>query len=97
MDLLTGCPKATGILQAIRTMGPNAVAADEITSEEDTMALLHAAHCGVRLVCTAHATSIREFQCRPVYQRLMESRVFQTVLVLDAQKRYRIERMKNDA
>lgn len=97
MDLLTGCPKDTGILQAIRTMGPHAVAADEITSEEDTVALLRAAHCGVRLVCTAHAASMREFQSRPVYQRLIKNRIFQTVLVLDAQKRYRIERMKHDA
>lgn len=93
MDLLTGCPKAIGIERAIRTMGPECVAVDEITSEEDCRALLRAAYCGVRLAATAHAASIQDFSSRRVYQMLIENRIFQTFLVLNRDKAYTLERM----
>ena len=90
-DVLTGCPKTSGILQAVRTMGPEAVAVDEITEETDCQAILRAAGCGVRLLATAHAGSLQEFRSRRIYEPLAE--VFQNVAVLRKDQTYQVERV----
>jgi len=93
MDVLTGCCKQIGIPRLLRTMGPACIAVDEITEQEDVQALLHAANCGVRLLATAHAASVSEFQNRPVYRPLVESRIFSTLVVLQKNNTYTMERM----
>ena len=93
MDVLTLCPKTTGIEMLLRTMGPAYIAMDEITAQEDTSALLHAVGCGVQLLATAHATSIQDLRKRLIYQPLIEQEIFQTVFVLSRDQHYRIERM----
>lgn len=93
MDILYGCPKAVGIETMLRTMGPDYLAVDEITAEEDCQALLRAANCGVRFLATAHGASMKDIVCRSVYRSLVENRVFRTVLLLHADKTYTLERM----
>lgn len=93
MDVLTGCPKSAGINMVLRTMGPACIALDEITAQADTQALLHAVGCGVRLLATVHASSLSDLRRRPVYRPLMESGLFETALVLRADKTFQTERM----
>lgn len=94
MDVLSRCPKAQGIQRVLRAMGPEWIAVDEITAPEDCDALSEAAGCGVKLVATAHASSIADLQRRSVYRRLLETEVFQQVLVLDADRTWHRERVK---
>jgi len=93
MDVLWGAPKAQGIEMVLRSMGPNWVAVDEITAPEDSAAMLEAFGCGVRLIATAHASSIHDFLRRNIYQPLVQRRVFDTVYVLNADRSFRTERM----
>lgn len=93
MDVLTGLPKPIGIGMVLRTMGPEYIAVDEITAEADCEAMIHAANCGVRLIATAHAAGIQDLKMRTVYRSLLDRHVFQTLLVLAADKSYRMERM----
>ena len=93
MDILTGCEKAVGIGMLLRTMGPSCIAVDEITAEEDTEALIHAGWCGVRLLATAHAASVKDLIARPIYHRLASSKLFDHILVLHRDKSWREERM----
>lgn len=93
MDILSGCPKATGVEIVLRTMGPNCIAVDEITAERDCDALVQASNCGVWLLATAHAASGSDYRSRTVYHRLVEHRIFNTLLVLHADKTYHVERM----
>lgn len=93
MDVLTGCPKSLGIDRALRTMGPQWVAVDEITAEEDCEALLRAVGCGVKLLATAHASSQQDLDRRPVYRKLREMELFSQVLVLNNAKQWHLERM----
>lgn len=93
MDVLTGCPKSSGIDMVLRTMGPACIAVDEITAASDTEALVQAVGCGVRLLATAHAASVDDFRCRPVYRPLLEYRIFQTILVMHRDKSYVTERL----
>ncbi len=92
-DVLSGCDKKYGIPMLLRTMGPACIAVDEITEPEDVKALLEAANCGVRLMATAHASSLEDYHRRLVYKPLWENRVFDTVVVLDRYNRYTAERM----
>lgn len=92
-DILSGSPKGQGIELLLRTMGPATIAVDEITSQEDCKGLLHALWCGVDLIATAHAGSVRDFLKRPVYKPLIDSRVFSTVLVMLPDKSWREERL----
>lgn len=92
-DIMTGCSKNDGLDAVLRTMGPDWVAVDEITAKEDCEALIRAANCGVRLLATAHAGSICDFQERKVYRPLLDQRIFRKALVLRADKSWKWERM----
>lgn len=94
MDVLTGCPKACGVERVLRTMGPQWIAVDEITAEEDCEALLHALGCGVKLLATAHAASRQDLKKRPIYRELLQKGVFSEILVLNSGKKWHMERMK---
>lgn len=92
-DVLSGAPKAIGVEMVLRTMGPQWIAVDEITAQEDCRALLQARGCGVKLLATAHAGSLEEFVNRPVYRSLVDNRVFDYLVVLQRDKSYRTERI----
>ena len=93
MDILLGAPKTQGIDMVLRSMTPDWIAVDEITAQEDTEAILSAFGCGVKLIATAHASSVHDFSRRSIYQPLIQNRVFETVFVLHPDKTYRVERM----
>lgn len=92
-DVLTGCTKAQGIEILIRTMGPSVIAVDEITSEQDCQALLKAGWCGVDLLATAHAAGREDLYTRPVYRPLVNSQLFDTLVILQPDKSFKAERM----
>lgn len=92
-DILTGCAKAEGIEMVLRSMAPECIAVDEITAKRDCDALVHAGWCGVRLLATAHASSLRDLKGREVYRPLWETGLFTNVLVMRPDKSWRLERM----
>lgn len=93
VDILTGCPKAYGMETVLRVMNPEYIAVDEITSSEDSAAIIHCAYCGVRLLATAHAGSLDDFRKRPVYRPVLESGVFEHIAVMHPDKTYHVEEM----
>lgn len=93
MDVLSGCPKAEGMEMVLRTMGPQWIAVDEITAQEDAMAMLQTANCGVRLLATAHGSEPGDLRRRKVYRTLLEQGVFDYLLILNRDKSWRMERM----
>ena len=93
-DVLTGCSKAQGIEQVLRTMSPGTIAVDEITAEADCEALMHAGWCGVDLIATAHASCMRDLLARPVYRPIVESRLFDRVIILQQDKSWKEERLR---
>ena len=93
VDVLTNCGKAQGVISALRSMGPQWIAVDEITSKEDCNALLEAGWCGVSLLATAHARDKLDLLTRPVYQPIVKSGLFDTLVFLQQDKSWRMERM----
>lgn len=96
-DVLDGCSKAEGLMRLLRTMSPQALAADEITAPEDLSALSVAANCGVPVLATAHGDSIQQLFRRPLYRRIWEEQLFQQVILIqmeDGNRRYQVEELK---
>lgn len=93
IDVLSGCGKKHGIDCMLRAMGPDTIAVDEITAESDCEALIHAANCGVTILASAHAASIRDLRTRPIYRSLMEQEIFENAVVMRKDKSYRTERL----
>lgn len=93
LDILSGCPKKIGIEILLRAMGPETIAIDEITAEEDCEALLHAGWCGVRLIATAHASNISDLRTRPLYRTLIRQNLFEHVIIIGRDKSLHEERM----
>ncbi len=61
-DVLCGCPKSEGIMLALRSMSPEIIICDEIG--RDHAAVEQCLFCGVKLIASAHAGSIRELKRR---------------------------------
>lgn len=92
-DVLSGCKKSEGIEAMLRNMCPDTIAVDEITAQEDCHALLHAGWCGVKLLATAHAANREDLYNRAVYRPIVESRIFDTLIVLHSDKTWHCERL----
>lgn len=91
-DILTGCGKDEGIDMMLKTMGPVCIAVDEISSEKDCAALFKAGWSGVSLLATAHAGGMEELKKRPVYQPIMETRLFDHIVCLNRDKTWYLEK-----
>ena len=75
-DVITGCPKAEAAMMLVKTMSPDAVVLDEITSERDVQAVLYCSRCGAAVFASAHASGLADFQIRPLYRSVWESQAF---------------------
>lgn len=93
VDIMAGCRKEQGIIAALRSMNPDVIAVDEITAEDDCNALVHAGWCGVRLIATAHAGCREDLFCRPMYRPIIESKLFDTLIIMQQDKSWQSERM----
>lgn len=91
-DVLSGCSKNKGIIMLLRNMTPSVIAVDEITAEEDCTSLLEAGWCGVELYATAHARNLKDLYSRKIYLPLVQSGIFENIVVLNEDKSWRLER-----
>ena len=92
-DIMYNCPKPFGIEAILRNMGPSTIAVDEITAEEDCRALLRAGWCGVEILATAHAGSLQDLHQRPIYKSIVESKLFNSIVILRPDKSWYLERV----
>jgi len=82
-DVLDGCPKARGMSMLVRSMAPQVLAMDELGHDEDVAALKDALRTGVRILSTAHASSLEEARSRPTIAHLLKQGVFERLVVLN--------------
>jgi len=85
-DVLDACPKAEGLLMAIRSLSPDLVVTDEIGRRQDSEAILEATHAGVSVLASAHANSLEEWAGRPYMKELFEARAFQRYVILSRRR-----------
>lgn len=82
-DVLDGCPKAFGVEMLLRSMSPKVLALDEIGTE-DVSSLEQALRCGCKVLATLHGDGLSDFKEKPGFQRLVEEKVFDRYIFLEA-------------
>src|SRR5690625_1424580 len=94
-DVLDACPKAEGMMMAIRSLSPDVIIVDEIGSLADVQALLEAAQAGVAIICTIHGKSLQQLKNRPTLKDLFTQTIFTRFITLNSLKQGVIEAIYN--
>ncbi|MGI9951526.1 stage III sporulation protein AA [Moorellaceae bacterium AZ2] len=81
-DVLDRCPKVSGLLMLVRSMGPDVVATDEVGRPAELEALQEVLHSGVTLLASVHASSLEELKGRPGWPALLEQGIWERLVVL---------------
>ncbi|MBE6973658.1 MAG: stage III sporulation protein AB [Ruminococcaceae bacterium] len=85
-DVLDGCPKAQAIPLLLRGMGPQVIAVDEITVNEDIRAMEQAVGCGTALLATAHGSGPEDLRRRPLYREVMDKGIFHKIITIQVEQ-----------
>ena len=83
-DVYDACPKEKGILMMIRSMAPDIIITDEIGGTGDAAAVKSAMNAGVKLIATAHGSSISDLKVRNEIAEMIRSGVFERYITLSA-------------
>lgn len=81
-DVLDACPKALGMMMAIRALGPQVIVCDEIGRQADVEALQECVNAGVAVISSAHARDLAEARQRPLLKEILAAGAFKTVITL---------------
>lgn len=81
-DVLDAYPPSEGIDIAVRTLSPEIIAGDEVSTDEEIDAVIRGVNSGVRFILTLHAGSYREMLSKKQLQRLLETNAFKNVVLL---------------
>lgn len=85
-DILNGYSKADGIMQALRTLSPEAIICDEIGASSDMQAIEQGVNAGVSIIATIHAESYHELLSRNQGKTLIGTGAFKTIVILDSRE-----------
>lgn len=81
-DILDNCPKSEGIIMAIRSMSPSLIICDEIGTLKDMESIVAALNSGVNLITTIHGFNEEDLYNRPVFNDVIENKVFHRAIIL---------------
>lgn len=81
-DVLDACPKAEGMMMALRSLSPEVLVTDEVGRLSDAEAIEEALHCGVTVLATAHGSSWEELLRRPALKELLRQGSFARFVLL---------------
>lgn len=82
-DILDACPKAVGMIMALRTMSPGVIAVDELGGEEDYNAMRQAFYLGCRILATIHGNGYEMLQSNPYMQNMFAQGGFERIVILE--------------
>lgn len=75
-DVFLGYPKGLGMELATKSMTPQIIICDEISSPHEAAAVIKAAHSGVSLVTTTHAATFSELCSKEIFKPFIKEGVF---------------------
>lgn len=85
-DLLSGYPKAAGVLTSLRVLSPEIIALDEIGDAAECAAISEGLNSGVRFIVSLHAGTKEELNRRPVAKALLDTGAFERIFLLSGAK-----------
>ena len=81
-DVLSGTSKQFGFEMGIRSLRPDIIATDEISSRDDFDALYKANNSGVKIIASIHAKTLEDLNGKEEMNHLIESKVFSRYVLL---------------
>ncbi len=81
-DVLSGCPKTVGILQAVRTLSPDAVVVDELGNDEEWCTVATSCYLGVPVIASVHAADVTQLAARPMIAQVLCNGGFSSVALM---------------
>ncbi len=75
-DIFSGYPRYAGMTSAVRTMSPEFILCDEISTPDDFEAVRYAHSSGVRIAATAHADDLESLLRNETLRGLIKSGIF---------------------
>ena len=81
-DVMDSCPKAIGMMMAIRSMAPQVMAVDELGTAEDIKALFSVIRSGCSILATMHGDSIDSLCNKNFLKEVMDEKVFSRYIVI---------------
>ncbi|MBQ3572787.1 MAG: hypothetical protein IJA15_08165 [Clostridia bacterium] len=81
-DVINGCDKAFGFYTAIKTLSPDVVIADEITTEQEANGAMFASLSGVKIICSVHGNSLKDVKKKKYMQLLFNEKCFDKCVLL---------------
>lgn len=85
-DVITGMKKERAIEIAIRTLSPEIIVCDEITTMEELSKIQYGFSCGVDFLLTHHCDSFQQFKNKPIGKALLKENFRNLILLKDNYK-----------
>lgn len=82
-DVLTSFSKAKGIEIATRTLSPDMIICDEISTEEEVDSILYAFSSGISFALSVHISSRKDLLNKPIIKTLLKTQEFSYIVLLD--------------
>lgn len=82
-DVITGFEKAMAIETAIRTLSPDIIVCDEVSTLKEAQSIKFGFSCGVHFLLSVHIGSFDDLFRRTVLRELLESGFFKKIILLD--------------
>ena len=82
-DVLRGYTKHDGIIHAVRTLSPDIIICDEISSTQEADKISDGFNTGVRFIVSVHVPDIDELFSRKISSQLIKSGCFDRFIILD--------------
>lgn len=92
-DIIYGIKKQQAVSLLLRTMSPDIIAMDEITSYHDLPAVKEVIGCGVSLLTTIHGTDLEDLK-KPSFREIFDLKVFRYAILISIINKERIYRME---
>lgn len=81
-DVLDSCPKAAGMMMALRSMSPEVIAVDELGGETDFAAVEQVLFSGANVIGTIHGKDIKQIAEKPEIKKWVRRKMFQRYILL---------------
>lgn len=82
-DVIVNLSRSSGIMSAVRTLSPEVIFCDEISSMDDSEAILNGIGCGVRFTVTAHGEDYNGLMKRKDIAFLINSGQIDSIVFLE--------------
>ena len=82
-DVLTSFTKAQGIEIATRTLSPDMIICDEVSTSEELDSILYAFSSGISFALSVHIKSRKDLLYKPIIRKLLETQEFSYIVLLE--------------